>query len=146
MKETVGNIWDYHDKGEWIVITTNGSIRKDGACVMGRGIALQAKQRYPKLPFGLGKLLADEDYGNYNYAFSQYRIITFPVKLKWYQKASLPLIHNSTVGLLRKIMELRLENVYMVRPGCGNGGLDWTDVKPILEEYLDDRFIIVNRD
>lgn len=38
------------------------------------------------------------------------------------------------------------EEVYLVRPGCGNGGLDWGDVKPILEKYLDDRFIVVERE
>ena len=30
------------------------------------------------------------------------------------------------------------------RVGCGNGALDWKDVRPILRRYLDDRFILVS--
>ena len=48
MKEIVGDIWDYCGKtGYMIGITTNGEIRKDGKAVMGKVIALQAKERFP---------------------------------------------------------------------------------------------------
>jgi len=43
MKEVIGNIWNYYNKGNWIVITTNGTIKKNGEAVMGRGVALEAK-------------------------------------------------------------------------------------------------------
>lgn len=44
MKECQGNIWTYG--ADIIVITTNGTVRKDGACVMGRGVAQQALKRF----------------------------------------------------------------------------------------------------
>ena len=139
MKEIVGNIWDYHAKGHWIVITTNGSIRKDGACVMGRGVALQAACKYPKLPYELGQKL---QHGNYVYLFPEYGIITFPVKHRWYERASTHLIGESA----RQLVNLTDDQmVFMVRPGCDNGGLDWKAVKPILEKYLGDRFVVVER-
>ena len=35
------------------------------------------------------------------------------------------------------------ETVVLPRLGCGLGQLRWDDVKPILERYLDDRFIVL---
>ena len=140
MKEVKGDIWDYHDKGHWIVIPTNGSIREDGACVMGRGVALQAKQRFPNLPHQLGELIRER--GNRLFAFPKYRIITYPVKHNWREKADIVLIEKSCQSLAQSSGP----EFCMVRPGCGNGRLNWKDVKPILEKYLDDRFVVVNPD
>jgi len=144
VKEVSGNIWSYHGKGYRIVVTTNGTIKGDGSCVMGRGIALQARKKFPYLPQELGSLI--EDWGNRVHRLDQYRLISFPVKHNWWEKADLELIEESTKQL--KVATgfasgLQSESIYMVRPGCRNGGLDWKDVKPILEKYLDDRFVVV---
>lgn len=142
MKEIKGNIWDFHDKGNWIVITTNGTVKANGEAVMGRGVALQAKQRFPKLPQYLGMCLST--YGNnVTHLDDPYHMISFPVKHNWWEKADLALIEESAKILAKVTREDG--KVYMVRPGCGNGGLNWKDVKPILEKYLDNRFIIVER-
>jgi len=144
MKEITGDIWDYHDKGNWIVITTNGTVRKDGACVMGRGVALEAKNRFPKLPYLIGDKIKRD--GLWTWAFPDYRIISLPVKYNWYEKATLELIEDKIVRLVGIVDFSKVKPIYLVRPGCGNGGLDWRDVKPILEKYLDDRFIVVERE
>ncbi len=145
MKEVQGNLWDYHKQGNWIVITTNGTIRKDGACVMGRGVALQAKTRFPKLPYELGELL--EAHGNKLFMFGEYKIITLPVKHNWFEVADLNLIEEG----LKELATVREDSgglisgtIYMVRPGCSNGKRDWeSEVKSICEKYLDDTFVIV---
>ena len=145
IKEITGDIWDYHAQGHWIVITTNGSVNRYGEAVMGRGVALQAKQKFPLLPAKLGKALREAD--NIPHMFHEYRILTLPVKRYWYEKASLLLIETSVKYFIQSVNNAFLPNVaiYMVRPGCGNGQLDWAEVKPILEKYLDDRFIVVER-
>jgi len=140
VKEVKGNIWNYYNKGCWIVITTNGTVKNNGEAVMGRGVALQAKNRFPELPKILGDLL--KKYGNQVYYITTIHIFTFPVKHNWYEKADLDLIEKSCRELGRSNCP-GIEPYYMVRPGCGNGGLDWKNVKPILEKYLDDRFTIV---
>lgn len=142
MKEVKGDIWDYYNKGNWIVITTNGTIKANGEAVMGKGIALQARERFPNLPKELGRKL--RVFGLTPIAFHSIKILTFPVKLDWWQNSSLSLIEEGCKSLVEHFSKLNTDAVYMVRPGCGNGQLDWEEVKPILEAYLDDRFIVVN--
>ena len=142
MREIQGNIWDYHGKGYWTVITTNGVVRKDGACVMGRGVAKQAAVRFPFFPYAVGKRIKEA--GNYVHMFPSFKLISFPVKHNWWEKADIALIEKSCKNLAdRADIYVTLSEVYMVRPGCGNGQLDWKDVKPILEKYLNDRFVVV---
>ena len=90
MKIKIGNIWDYRETG-YIVIPTNGIIKTNGENVMGRGLALQAKNKYPDFPRALGNFLKKK--GN-TVGFFTPNLITFPVKHKWYEKADLELIEK----------------------------------------------------
>lgn len=146
MQEVKGDIWNYYDKGNWIVIPTNGTVKANGEAVMGRGLALRAKLKFPQLPFALGRFI--NAYGNVVFVsnlqgkgFKAIRLITFPVKNHWKETASLHLIERSC----NQLVYVAPQNfpIYLPRVGCGNGRLDWEDVKPILERYLDDRFIVV---
>jgi hypothetical protein len=93
----------------------------------------------------------------------QYGIIFMPVKHNWWEKADPELIVQSAhevVALADREQALykranesnghpeRVEwaNIWMPRPGCGNGRLRWEDVKPRIEPILDDRFIAVTYD
>ena len=146
MQEITGNIWTYHGQGQWVVITTNGSIRKNGAAVMGRGVAKELAIHYPEFPGMLGAIILSS--GNNVYAFAEYRVITFPVKTGWRKKADLALIEWSLRQLVELVNKTDLsDKFYMVRPGCGYGRRDWKDeIKPLCQRYLDDRFIIMNFD
>ncbi len=129
-----------------IVIPTNGDINRQGKAVMGRGLALQAARRYPLLPKVFADLLRD----NGNHVLDVYQprhmptILTFPVKHHWHHIAELELIERSAQELVVKTNRLGYRRVSLPRVGCGNGALAWKDVRPILEQYLDDRFILVS--
>lgn len=138
MIEVIGNLWTY--PADYRIITTNGSLKRDGCAVMGRGCAFQATKRYKFLQRDLGKLLSDS--GNKLYVFMNLQLITFPVKYKWYEKANLDLIQKSTKELLSQIHGRGNLIYVMPRPGCGNGQLDWVDVKPILEILPDNVKVI----
>jgi len=79
--------------------------------------------------------------GNKVYYFDDYRLFTFPTKRRWHEKADLELIARSASQLIA-LTRGEFREVYLPRPGCGNGGLAWTAVKPILE-VLPDKFIVI---
>lgn len=135
LQETIDNIWRYHKTSpkHWIVVSTNGFVKRDGACVMGRGIALEAARKFPSLPFELGRKIRHE--GNKVYVWPEYNIITFPVKHAWWERADLKLIEQSAQALAT-LFKNRADVVYMPKVGCANGKQSWADVKPILEAYF----------
>jgi hypothetical protein len=140
MIEEFGDIWKMH--GSARVITTNGVVRKDGACVMGRGVALQAKERYPGIEFALGEIIRIK--GNHVFTLMSEEgdtFFSFPVKHHWRDRADLDLIRRSA----EEIMEAKFgrERILMPRPGCGNGGLTWEEVKPVIAPILDDDFVVI---
>ena len=146
MREIIGDIWSFHDKNEWVAITTNGSVKKNGECVMGRGVALEAKSKSPNIERELGAHILK--HGNVCFWMPFRKIVTLPVKHQWFEKADIDLIIDSCKRLVEVHWSEWAEEgslLYLVRPGCGNGQLRWEDVRPKLEKILDDRFVIVEK-
>ena len=132
MKEVFGDLWEFDGI---IAITTNGFVKRDGSCVMGRGCAKEAAVRFEWLPRKLGAAISK--HGNHVFYFPEYRLITFPVKHVWWEPADPKLIERSARELLETINNLKItEPVYLPRPGCGNGQLRWENVKEILSPIL----------
>ena len=84
MKEVFGDLWEFDGI---IAITTNGFLKRDRTCVMGRGCARQAAVRFRELPRKLASRISAE--GNHVFYFPEYRLITFPVKHNWWEAADL---------------------------------------------------------
>lgn len=143
MKEIKGNLWDFRGKDGYVLcITTNGTIKRDGTAVMGRGCALQAKNNYPGIAATLGRRLK---YDGLKVVWLTTRLIAFPVKYEWHQKANLDLIKKSATELAREAANLRQNWFLLPRPGCGNGQRDWeTEVKPIIENILPDNVLVIS--
>jgi len=139
MRETVGNLWDYLGQMP-ICITTGGLVTPKGECAMPRGCARQAKDRFPGLAAQLGaRILAD---GNHVHELDR-GLISFPVENSPFDVPGTGLIERSCREL-RTLVDLRgWPQVLVPRPGCGKGGLEWREVKPILEKYFDDRFLVI---
>jgi hypothetical protein len=150
IKEVVGDIWDYWERRHWICVTTNGDIRSDGLAVMGRGIAKQAAERFPSLPRELATHLRRGV--NTPCVFHDYRLVTFPTKYHWRDKSDIPLIVESYKSLTSTHIGAIWHNhsqdgvIYLPRPGCNNGQLDWDDVRAALEPISDKNVTIIRRD
>lgn len=140
MRETVGDIWEYGASAV-VAITTNGQVARSGRAVMGRGVAAQAARRFPELPFVLGKGITER--GNHVRYLGE-NLVSFPVEESPFQLPDLRLIRRSARELVALADERGWRSILVPRPGCGGGGLSWSEVRPILEEYFDDRFTVIS--
>lgn len=139
MKEVIADIWDY--PADYRCVTTNGIIMKNGELVMGGGIALQAKLRYPALPARLGKLV--KMFGNKPFFFDEFNIISFPTKQDWKNDSIMELIESSAKDIAAFGHINSNKVIAMTRPGCGLGGLVWSDVKKVISPIFDtDQFVV----
>ena len=140
-----GNAWDVYLDYDVLCITTNGFVKSNGECVMGRGIAKEAKLRFPSIPKVLG--LGIRKYGNRCMKLAKVNdthLVSFVVKHNWWEEADIELIKKSCLEITEMADKFSWKKVLLPRPGCGNGWLKWNDVKPILEELLDDRFDVIS--
>lgn len=139
MLEASGDLWEY--PAEYRVVTTNAILRSNGCLVMGAGVAKQARDRFPGLDKKLGDLV--KRYGNRPFLCREEDLITLPTKTNWREKSCPTLISRSVMELVRIVNKFNIASVVMTRPGCGNGGLEWSQVKPLLMDVLDDRFTVL---
>lgn len=113
--------------------------------VMGKGIALQSKRRFPDNYEAYrraceagdvtpGKMFVwrSDQLGNPQW------IINFPTKRHWKGKSRLEDIEAGLRDLRRQISALRIESIAVPPLGCGNGGLDWSRVRPLIARALQD--------
>jgi hypothetical protein len=123
MNLKTGNLWS---QAGVLIVTGNSYLRKDGALVMGRGAALEAKTRYPGIDqrFGLQISNLCGSGGFYGLLFDKVTGMgLFQVKRHFRDEATLELITNSARRLKlhanRNLNELFSLNF----PGIGAGGL-----------------------
>ena len=108
--------------------------------VMGKGIALEFKNRYPEnykvykaacdkgtLKTG-GVLVVKESDGK--------TIINFPTKAHWKDASKSEYIAEGLIALKHKIAELNLDSIALPALGCGLGGLKWEFVKAFIVNEL----------
>ncbi len=139
MTEIRGNIWDWLGKAV-IAVTTNGHVTRDGKAVLGRGCARQAGERFPGLARRLAALLAEK--GNHVHCLGE-GIVSFPVEESPWCTPDLRLIARSARELRDLADGMGWRMIVVPRPGCGGGGLDWTEVRPAVAEFFDERFFVI---
>lgn len=136
IKYITGNIFESDAEALINTVNTVG--------VMGKGIALQFKKAYhnnykayvdacKRKEIEIGKLYVVKD-SNLN--SGEKYIINFPTKKDWKNPSEYSFINEGLDDLIRVIKELNIKSVAMPPLGSGNGGLDWTKVRRIIEEKL----------
>ena len=113
--------------------------------VMGKGIALQFKNSFPenakvytdavkegKVKLGEVLVVSVNPIGTVRY------IINFPTKGHWRYPSKLAWVQSGLEDLKQKLQEYNITSVALPPLGCGNGGLKWDEVKPVIENALKD--------
>lgn len=107
---------------------------------MGRGIAAQFKRAYPEnfkayesackrkevVP---GKMFVFETRQLTNPRF----IVNFPTKRHWRGKSRVEDIESGLAALVSEVKARGIKSIAIPPLGCGLGGLDWKDVRPLIE-------------
>lgn len=111
--------------------------------VMGKGIALMFKEAFPEnfrayedacehKEVKIGRMFVTE-----SRTFSGPRwIINFPTKKHWRQPSKLDWITEGLGDLRKVIQENAIRSIALPPLGAGNGGLDWSEVRPEVERAL----------
>lgn len=110
--------------------------------VMGKGIAKEFKKRYPNMfldykshcscgHLQVGVVIECVDNGQ--------SIFLFPTKVHWKGQSYYMYIERGLKTMCQLLMQPK-RNCSIAIPalGCGNGGLEWEGVKPLIVEYLGD--------
>jgi O-acetyl-ADP-ribose deacetylase (regulator of RNase III) len=111
--------------------------------VMGKGIALQFKEAFPentkfyeqackRQEVKVGKVLA---FQNSN-LFGPRWILNFPTKKHWRFPSKMDWIRDGLKDLVQVVKENQIQSIALPPLGCGNGGLEWTQVKSEIEAAL----------
>ncbi|HEY3260545.1 MAG TPA: macro domain-containing protein, partial [Pseudonocardiaceae bacterium] len=111
--------------------------------VMGKGVALQFKQAFPanftayKRACDIGEVRIGRMFVYDSTRRGPHRyVINFPTKQHWRSKSRLQDIEVGLDDLVRLIHELGVASIAVPALGCGNGGLNWNDVYPLIERAL----------
>ncbi|WPU94692.1 macro domain-containing protein [Mucilaginibacter sabulilitoris] len=138
LRFTKGNLLDSGAEALVNTVNTMG--------VMGKGIALQFKKAFP-LNYQLyreacqrgeletGQLLVVKDT---NLLTGEKTIINFPTKKDWKHPSKNEYIASGLIALRVFLEKSKLKSIALPALGCGNGGLDWQVVKPMLTGMLSD--------
>lgn len=111
--------------------------------VMGKGVALQFRKAFPdnykayKRACDAGEVVPGKMFVFETGQLTGPRlIINFPTKRHWKGRARIEDIRSGLVDLVRVLREWHVGTVAVPPLGCGNGRLDWREVRPLIEQAL----------
>ena len=119
--------------------------------VMGKGIALQFKKAFPanfkayERACKRGDVVLGSMFVFDNGQLTAPRwIINFPTKGHWRSGSRIADIEKGLDDLVSVIAERGITSIALPPLGCGNGGLSWVDVEPIIRRKLEGSAVAVH--
>lgn len=112
--------------------------------VMGKGVALQFKRAFPDNYKAYAKACKRDEievgkvfvFDRSTFENPRY-IINFPTKRHWRGRSKIEYIQKGLEDLVRQVRDLGIHSIALPPLGCGYGGLDWDEVRELIEEASD---------
>ena len=106
---------------------------------MGAGLARQFRDRYPDMYAKYRRFCLDDliKPGRLMlYKAEDFWILNFPTKFNWREPSHMSYIEDGLKKFAETYEQKGITSVAFTRLGCGLGGLDWNQVRPLMEKYL----------
>lgn len=108
--------------------------------VMGKGIALDFKKTYPNMFFEYSKMCKDKKIQPGHiypyYIDGKISILNFSTKDHWRNPSKISYIKSGLEQFVNEYKSLGIKSIAFPPLGCGNGGLHWDYVGPLMYSYL----------
>ena len=136
MKIIKDNIWSYLDKNIILIIPINLVVKLNGELVMGAGLALQAKNRYPGVAKDFGKEISIDNKIRPRFNTGNGWLFGFPTKVHYKDDSNYTLV-TTALQEIQKLAEKGYEhNFYVPLLGSGCGKLNYGDMLKLHIKYL----------
>jgi O-acetyl-ADP-ribose deacetylase (regulator of RNase III) len=107
---------------------------------MGKGLALEVKRRFPtvfekyqmlckKGQMKIGKLQLVKGRGQW--------VLNFPTKNHWRGKSRMSFVEAGLRNFKLTYRQRGITSIAFPPLGCGSGGLQWDEVRPLMNDYLE---------
>lgn len=115
--------------------------------IMGKGIALMFKEAFPENfrlyaaackrgEVQIGRMFFTERPPLAGSGRGPRWIINFPTKRHWRDRTRPEWVQAGLADLTRLLQEKAIRSIALPPLGCGNGGLEWSAVRPLIEQAL----------
>ena len=115
--------------------------------IMGKGLALAFKKKFPvnfseyasachRRQFHVGEVLVINERIYKRGLAIPIWIVNFPTKWYWKDDSKIEWIEQGLESLKEQILLKNIKSVAIPALGCGNGNLEWKDVKEVLKERM----------
>ncbi len=107
--------------------------------VMGKGLAKAFRTRDPEM-YKRYKAVCDQELLEpgklWLWRGAKGWVLNFPTKVHWRNPSEIEWIEAGLDKFVSAYKEQEIREISFPRLGCGNGGLKWSEVRPLMERYL----------
>ena len=111
------------------------------AGAMGKGIAIQFKEKFPKMYLEYKRLCKEGLFSLgdlYTYNYENGTVFNLGTQTTWKTKADINAVESSLVKMLSYAHQNNIFKIALPKIGAGLGGLNWNDVKFVIDKVAKD--------